>query len=100
MKWLAALVVLLLVAVPSFLNIARRETPPAVTIEKPDRVVGQAGTLEVTVEGPGAKLKDFSMAVEQNGQVIPITVPTGSAANQAVQADPKVIRTPLPFGKQ
>jgi murein DD-endopeptidase MepM/ murein hydrolase activator NlpD len=101
MKWLAALVVLLLVAVASVLYISRRETPPAVTIDKPDRIVGQTGTLEVTVEGPVSKLKDFSMTVEQNGQVIPITIPTGLATvNQAVQADPKMLRTSLPFGKQ
>jgi murein DD-endopeptidase MepM/ murein hydrolase activator NlpD len=57
--------------------------------------------LEVTVEGPVAKLKDFSMAVEQNGQVIPITIPTGLATvNQVVEADPKMLRTSLPFGKQ
>jgi murein DD-endopeptidase MepM/ murein hydrolase activator NlpD len=101
MKWLAALVILLLVAVASILYISRRETPPAVTIGKPDRIVGQTGTLEVTVEGPVAKLKDFSMAVEQNGQVIPITIPTGLATvNQVVEADPKMLRTSLPFGKQ
>jgi murein DD-endopeptidase MepM/ murein hydrolase activator NlpD len=101
LKWLLGFVVLLLVAAGSIFYIARRETPPAVTIDKPDRIVGQTGTLEVTVEGPGAKLKDFSMAVEQNGQVIPITVPTASATvNQVVPSDPKVLRTSLPFGKQ
>jgi len=99
MKWLAALVVLLLVAVASILYISRRETPPALTIDKPDRVVGQTGTLEVTVEGPGAKLKDFSIAVEQNGQVIPIAA-NGSTVNQVVQAAPNTLRTSLPFGKQ
>jgi murein DD-endopeptidase MepM/ murein hydrolase activator NlpD len=99
MKWLAALVVLLLVAVASILYISRRETAPAVTVEKPDRVVGQAGTLEVTVEGPASKLKDFSIAVEQNGQVIPIAA-NGSTVNQVVQAAPNTLRTSLPFGKQ
>jgi len=99
MKWLAALVVLLLVAVASILYISRRETAPAVTVEKPDRVVGQAGTLEVTVEGPASKLKDFSIAVEQNGQVIPIAA-NGSTVNQVVQTAPNTLRTSLPFGKQ
>ena len=41
------------------------------------------------------------MAVEQNGQVIPITIPTASATvNQAVPSEPKMLRTSLPFGKQ
>jgi murein DD-endopeptidase MepM/ murein hydrolase activator NlpD len=88
MKWLLGLVVLLLIAAGAIFFIARRETPPAVAIQKPDRVVGQTGTLEVTVEGPAEKLKGVSIGVEQNGQVIPMTVPAAAATMT------------LPFGKQ
>ena len=35
---------------------AGRGAPPALTIDKPERVVGQDGTLEVTAERPGATL--------------------------------------------
>jgi murein DD-endopeptidase MepM/ murein hydrolase activator NlpD len=96
MKWLAALVLLLLVAAGSVFVISRRESPPAVTIEQPVRVVGQAGTLAIAVGTTTSKLKDVSIAVEQNGQVIPI--PNGSA--NLVQAEPNLLRASLPFGKQ
>jgi murein DD-endopeptidase MepM/ murein hydrolase activator NlpD len=88
MKLLLGLIVVLLVAAGSIFYISHREAPPAVTIQKPDRVVGQTGTLEVTVEGPADKLKGISVGIEQNGQVIPMPVPAGSAT------------LTLPFGKQ
>jgi murein DD-endopeptidase MepM/ murein hydrolase activator NlpD len=96
MKWLAALVLLLLVGAGSIFVISRRESPPDVTIEQPVRVVGQTGTLAIAIGTTAAKLKDVSMAVEQNGQVIPI--PNGSA--NLVQAEPNLLRASLPFGKQ
>jgi murein DD-endopeptidase MepM/ murein hydrolase activator NlpD len=96
LKWLLGFVILLLVAAGSIFYIARRETPPAVTVEKPDRVVGQTGTLTISFGTPADKLKDVSIAVEQNGQVIPIA--NGSA--NLVQVQPDLLRTSLPFGKQ
>jgi murein DD-endopeptidase MepM/ murein hydrolase activator NlpD len=97
MKSLVAFVLLLLVAAGSILYLSRRETPPAVTIEQPVRVVGQTGTLTITVGTTAAKLKDLSIAVEQNGQVIPIAADPSA---KLVQAEPNLLRTSLPFGKQ
>jgi murein DD-endopeptidase MepM/ murein hydrolase activator NlpD len=97
MKWLLALVVLVLVAVGSIFFISRRETPPSVAVEQPARVVGQTGTLAIAIGTTASKLKDVSIAVEQNGQVIPV------AANESaklVQAEPNLLRASLPFGKQ
>src|SRR5215472_1071555 len=97
MKSLVAFVLLLLVAAGSILYLSRRETPPVVTIEQPVRVVGQTGTLTITVGTTAAKLKDLSIAVEQNGQVIPIAADPSA---KLVQAEPNLLRTSLPFGKQ
>src|SRR5215813_11197746 len=97
MKLLVAFVLLLLVAAGSILYLSRRETPPAVTVEQPVRVVGQTGTLTITVGTTAAKLKDLSIAVEQNGQVIPIAADPSA---KLVQAEPNLLRTSLPFGKQ
>jgi murein DD-endopeptidase MepM/ murein hydrolase activator NlpD len=96
MRALGFLFVLLLVAAASIFYIARRETPPAVAIEQPQRFVGQSGTLTVTAETPGAKFKDLTITLEQNGQNTPLfsldstaPVPSGNA-----------IRVSRPFGKQ
>src|SRR5215467_15228990 len=97
MKLLVAFVLLLLVAAGSILYLSRRETPPAVAVEQPVRVVGQKGTLTITVGTTAAKLKDLSIAVEQIGQVIPIAA---DPSVKLVQAEPNLLRTSLPFGKQ
>jgi murein DD-endopeptidase MepM/ murein hydrolase activator NlpD len=96
MRWIGALVLLILIAAASIFYIARRETPPVVAIEQPQRLVGQTGTLTVTAETPGAKFKDLTITVEQSGQTTPLfsldstaPVPTGNT-----------IRVSRPFGKQ
>ena len=48
--------------------IAGRGTPPQIAIVKPDRVIGQSGTLEVTAEAPKARFTALSIALEQNGK--------------------------------
>ena len=56
-RWLVALVVLAASRRRRRSTfVAGRGAPPAITIDKPDRVVGQAGTLEVTAGAPGARL--------------------------------------------
>src|SRR5437868_2165077 len=72
MRWLAALLLLVLVAAAAVLYLSRRETAPVVTIEQPGRIVGQTATLTVVAESPGAKLKDLTITVEQNGQTTPL----------------------------
>jgi murein DD-endopeptidase MepM/ murein hydrolase activator NlpD len=94
MKWLAAFVVLLLVAVASILYISRRETPPTVTISQPDRVVGQSGKLTVEIGAPGVTLKHVEISVEQNGKATPLG-PDGSAP-----IPPGPLTISQPFGKQ
>ncbi len=80
-----ALVVLIrvgLVAVGGAYVVAGRGAPPSVTISKPERFVGQAGTLEVTAEAPNARFTQLSIALEQNGKSIPLyassAAPTGT----------------------
>ena len=51
-RWLLAFVLLLGLAAGGAYIVAGREKAPRLTIEKPERLVGQAGTLEVTAEAP------------------------------------------------
>jgi murein DD-endopeptidase MepM/ murein hydrolase activator NlpD len=71
-RWLAGLAVLLLILVGAVFIVARRETPPTVRIEQPDRAVGQTGTLVVSAEAPKARFTALTIALEQNGRTIPL----------------------------
>ena len=55
MRWLLALLVLVALACTGAYVVAGRGAPPQLTIEKPDRFVGQAGTLDVTAAAPNAE---------------------------------------------
>jgi murein DD-endopeptidase MepM/ murein hydrolase activator NlpD len=96
MRWIGVLFLLLLVAAASIFYIARRETPPVVAIEQPQRLVGQTGTLTVTAETPAAKFKDLTITVEQNGQSTPLF----SLDSTAPVPAGNTIRVSRPFGKQ
>jgi murein DD-endopeptidase MepM/ murein hydrolase activator NlpD len=72
MRILLALVVLLLLAVGGVWVYAGLGGPPAITIDKPATVVGQAGTLEATVSTPGGRLTELTATLEQNGKSVPL----------------------------
>ncbi len=97
MRWLGVLLLLLAAAGGAVFYISSRETVPLVAIEQPERVVGQTGTLTATATTPGAKFKDLSITVEQNGRVEPLYSlgdPAGTAAG------PDTLKISRPFGKQ
>jgi murein DD-endopeptidase MepM/ murein hydrolase activator NlpD len=109
LKLLSGLVLLLLVAAASIFFIARREAPPLVKVEQPDRAVGQTGTLTVTAETPGAAFKQVTITLEQNGQVTPLFGLEGDVQNGTVtgadrgafaRTGPNTLRISRPFGKQ
>ena len=99
MRWLAGLVLLALVAVGAAYFIAGRETPPVLRIDKPERVVGQAGTLEVVAEAPRARLATLTITLEQNGRTFPLFSLDGAQSANLTQVDPNRIRVSRPFGK-
>ena len=97
-RWLAGLVVLLLVLAGAVFYISSRETAPLVTFEQPDRVVGQTGTLTVAAETPGAKFKDLTVTLEQNGQTTPLFALGGKAGDGTISGN--TLRISRPLGKQ
>ncbi|HEY6212967.1 MAG TPA: M23 family metallopeptidase [Vicinamibacterales bacterium] len=86
-RWLAGLLLLLAIVFGLTYYAAGRGTPPILTIDKPDRVVGQAGALEVTVEAPNARLTELRIALEQNGRTTPLY--------ELNKPEPLVIVTPV-----
>ena len=51
--------------------VAGRGGPPTISIEKPEKFLGQRGTLEVVITAPGP-LIDIEIQLEQGGRVTPL----------------------------
>lgn len=69
MKYLVGLVLLLLFGAGAAYVVAGRMTPPAITIQKPDKFVGIATPIEVTISAPDApQMRPLSVIFEQNGK--------------------------------
>jgi hypothetical protein len=71
-RWLLAILVLLALCAAGAYVVSGRGAPPIITIEKPDRVVGQSGTLDVTAAAPRAELTALSIVLEQSGKAYPL----------------------------
>jgi hypothetical protein len=80
---------------------AGRGAPPAIAIDKPDKVIGQAGSLEVTAEAPNARFTALTVALEQNGRSFPLfTLDPSAAAPVLTQIDQNHLRISRPIGKR
>jgi murein DD-endopeptidase MepM/ murein hydrolase activator NlpD len=100
MRWLAGLALFTLVALGAAYFIAGRGTPPVLRIDKPERIVGQAGTLEVFAQAPRARLTTLTITLEQSGRALPLFSLKGTQSANVTQVDPNRIRVSRPFGKQ
>ena len=72
MRFLLALVAVLLLAAGGVFVYAGRMPGPSIEISKPDKVVGASTPLEVKVEAPGAAFETLEIALEQNGKQFPL----------------------------
>ena len=108
-RWLVGLVLVALVVAGGAYFVAGRGAPPKITIERPERFVGQAGTLDVVVEAPGGRVTALAIALEQNGRTEPLFKLEGSVQSGSLtgaergtitQTGPDTIRISGPFGKQ
>ena len=101
LRWLLGLILVALLALGVAYVVAGRGAPPRITIDKPERVVGQAGTLEVNAETPASRLTALTITLEQNGRSYPLYALNGGAANATVtQPDPTHTKITRPLGKQ
>src|SRR5262245_15116613 len=109
LRWLVRLLLLLLLAAGVTYWFAGRGAPPVIAVEQPARFIGQAGTLELTVEAPGGRLTSLVVALEQNGQTVPLFnlagslqegTLTGADTGTITQTGPDTIHVSRPLGKQ
>ena len=107
-RWLFGLLLILALAAGVTYVVAGRGAPPRLTINKPDRPVGQAGTLDVTAQAPNARFTALTIALEQNGKSVPLfTLDTAAIAAAIAAQDTSVtavdrnqLRISRPLGKQ
>ena len=99
-RWLLALLVLLCLCVAGAYVVAGRGAPPQLAIEKPDRVVGLAGTLDVTATAPGARLSTLTIALEQAGKRVPLYTLDGAQTATVTRVGPDQLRVSRSIGKQ
>ncbi|HXI32219.1 MAG TPA: M23 family metallopeptidase [Vicinamibacterales bacterium] len=101
LRWLFGLIVVALLVLGAAYVIAGRGAPPRIAIDKPDRVIGQAGTLDVTADTPNGRFTALTITLEQNGRSYPLYALNGAASNAVVtQVDPTHTKITRPIGKQ
>ena len=79
--------------------LAGREPGPAISIQLPEKFVGQSGALEFSVEAPGALLQSVDAVLEQNGQSTPLFSLT-TEAGEIDPAAPDRLRVVRPIGRK
>ena len=100
LRWLLALLVLLALACTGAYVAAGRGTPPRLTIDKPDRVVGQTGAVDVIVDAPNAQLSALTMTLEQNGRSTPLFTLDRPQEATVTRVDRTHLRVSRPLGRQ
>ena len=99
LRWLTVLIVVALLAGGILYVAAGRGTPPRLAIDKPDRFVGQAASLDVTAEAPNARLSALTITLEQNGRAITLFT-LGAQTATVTPIDRNHLRVSRPIGKQ
>ncbi len=101
MKYLVGLVLLLLVAAGGTYVVAGRMTPPAITIEKPDKYVGAATPLEIAIASPEAPMMTpLRVVFEQNGKQTTLFSLEEPGKAQIRQDGTETVRISAEVGKQ
>src|SRR6187402_2266848 len=99
LRWLLALLFVALLAAGGLYAAAGRAAPPPLTIDKPDRPVGQRSELQVSATAPNAKFETLTITVEQNGVATPLFSLDQPQAATLGQPEPDRLVISRPFGK-
>ena len=99
-RWLLILIAVAAAAVAGLYVAAGRGAPPHLTIDKPDRFVGQSGTLDVTADAPDARFTTLKITLEQNGKTVPLFTLDGPQTATVTRTDPTHLKVSRPLGKQ
>lgn len=99
LRWLLTIVLLVALACGGAYILAGRIDPPAITFDRPDRAVGQTGEIQLTVDVDGGQLSALTLALEQEGQSLPLFSLDAPQTGVLSQPEANKIRVVRPFGK-
>jgi murein DD-endopeptidase MepM/ murein hydrolase activator NlpD len=85
LRWLLGFVVLLALVFGVVYYFAGRAEGPVIAIHQPS-VIGQSGTIDVTIDAPDAIVTAFDINLEQQGRVFPVLAMT-SAPEGAIRKE-------------
>jgi murein DD-endopeptidase MepM/ murein hydrolase activator NlpD len=100
LRWLSGFALVVLILAGGAYWIAGRGAPPAIGIERPERAVGQTGTLDVVIEAPRGRLSSLAIALEQNGRTTPLFALDAPGSATLTQVDDNHVRVSRPIGRQ
>src|SRR5512144_1693210 len=100
MRIIAAIIALLIVAAGVVFWTASRAPAPIIRINQPAAVIGQEGTLDVTVEAPGSAFKTVDIALEQKGRRVPLFSLATPASAAMKQETPDRVRITRSLGRK
>jgi murein DD-endopeptidase MepM/ murein hydrolase activator NlpD len=100
LRWLIGLVLLILIAAGGAYVAAGRGAPPTLSIDKPDRTVGQKSDLQVTAGAPAGTLTRLNISLEQNGKTTSLFTLEAPQSATLEQVDATHVLITRPFGKQ
>jgi hypothetical protein len=101
MKYLVGLILLALVGAGGAYVVAGRMPPPAIAIDKPEKYVGTATPLEVTITAPDAPtMKPMRVVFEQNGKQTTLFSLEEPGKAQIKQDGTDKVRITYEIGKQ
>jgi murein DD-endopeptidase MepM/ murein hydrolase activator NlpD len=66
---------------------AGRQPGPTVEVRSPDRLIGQNGTLDFSIEAPGARFTEVRATIEQEGHIETVFTIDESGASSGVQPE-------------
>src|SRR5476649_697447 len=99
-RWLLALLLLVAAVCAGAYVAAGRGAPPLLTINKPDRFVGQSGSVDVVAEAPNGRFTALTIALEQNGKSIPLYSLDSAQAATVTQVNRDQTHIARAIGKQ
>ncbi len=99
-RWFITLLLLVGLACAGAYVAAGRGAPPLLTINKPDRFVGQTGAVDVVAEAPNGRFTALTIALEQNGKSIPLYSLDHAQAANVTRVDRNQVRIARSVGKQ